>query len=325
MADRTGSVCGRDHPLHRAIESSFPGSEIADNILRDGIFVLSSHSHNSRNGMKRYIVTAAVAVALTSCLNDAYYEVNTQSYSDFEFYHPIEQFGSDSIYVEGMFNGGNSSAYLVFASQRSGDGAVMTGGFGLTMKKDTLVADGRIMNGDDVVFEGDRYSPFPDTETLYPAYTAYGTRSSQGENMCTVFMQAATENLMPEHDIIFTDPEYGTCTPQICRILNTYKMVYDMMYEQSPYRFGKGDWLKLVVRGYLDGRETGSVEYYLADFRSEDNDGTEPDSLLTRWKNLPLTALGQVDNIDFELEASKNLPSMTVCMDDFLATIYIKR
>ena len=248
--------------------------------------------------MKRYIVTAAVAVALTSCLNDAYYEVNTQSYSDFEFYHPIEQFGSDSIYVEGMFNGGNSSAYLVFASQRSGDGAVMTGGFGLTMKKDTLVADGRIMNGDDVVFEGDRYSPFPDTETLYPAYTAYGTRSSQGENMCTVFMQAATENLMPEHDIIFTDPEYGTCTPQICRILNTYKMVYDMMYEQSPYRFGKGDWLKLVVRGYLDGRETGSVEYYLADFR----DGKT--YICDKWVEVDLSSMTDVLYLDFILTSS---------------------
>ena len=256
MADRTGSVCGRGHPLHRAIESSFPGSEIADNILRDGIFVLSSHSHNSRNGMKRYIVTAAVAVALTSCLNDAYYEVNTQSYSDFEFYHPIEQFGSDSIYVEGMFNGGNSSAYLVFASQRSGDGAVMTGGFGLTMKKDTLVADGRIMNGDDVVFEGDRYSPFPDTETLYPAYTAYGTRSSQGENMCTVFMQAATENLMPEHDIIFTDPETGE---EICR----YELNHDADNVFSRDFFNEANWEVLDGAEFAAGEwKTGNGEPY---------------------------------------------------------------
>ena len=86
--------------------------------------------------------------------------------------------------------------------------------------------------------------------------------------------------------------------------------------------------LKLTVTGFLKGEETESVEYYLADFRGEkvdENGVPEPDSLLTRWKNLPLTALGQVDNIDFELEASKTLPSMTVCMDDFHASVYVKR
>ena len=60
------------------------------------------------------------AVAAVSCLSDTYMEMNLVSYSDFEFYHPIEQFGADSIYVEGMFTGGASSvSSLVFASHRS--------------------------------------------------------------------------------------------------------------------------------------------------------------------------------------------------------------
>ena len=296
---------------------------MAPAILRGGIFVLSSHGYN-RTEMKRFFVILVAAAMAASCLNDTYYEITVQSYNDFEFYNPIELFGKDSIYVEGVFSGSVSGAYLGFASSRVAEQEKMTGGFGLTMKKDTLVADGKIVK-DGVVQEVEKYSPFPGTENEYPQYTAYGTKSHQGLNTCAVFLQADNVSLMPEHDIVFMEAEYGTCTPQMCRIINTYEMVRLMMYENSPYRFGKDDWLKLVIRGYLDGEETGSVEYYLADFRSEDNDGTEPDSLLTRWKNLPLTALGQVDNIDFELEASKTLPSMTVCMDDFHASVYVKR
>ena len=82
------------------------------------------------------------------------------------------------------------------------------------------------------------------------------------------------------------------------------------------------DWLKLTVTGFLKGEETESVEYYLADFRGEkvdENGVPEPDSLLTKWKNLSLTKLGQVDNIDFTLESSKGdnmmAEPMTFCLD----------
>ena len=57
--------------------------------------------------------------------------------------------------------------------------------------------------------------------------------------------------------------------------------------------------------------------------------GPEPDSLLTKWKNLSLTKLGQVDNIDFTLESSKGdnmmAEPMTFCLDDFVASIYVTR
>lgn len=252
-------------------------------------------------------------VAAVSCLSDTYMEMNLVSYSDFEFYHPIEQFGADSIYVEGMFTGGASSvSSLVFASHRSGDGGAMTGGFGLTMKKDTLNA-------------GEGYLPFTDKVNQYPMYTAYGTRTTQGENMCAVFRQSDDISLMPEHDIVFLDAEYGTCTPQFCRINNTYQMVSYMMSDDSSYRFDKGDYLKLTVRGYLGGKETGSVEYCLADFRSADNNGEDPDSLLTVWKSISLTKLGQVDNIDFELESSRRMPGLSFCLDNFAANIYVKK
>ena len=295
------------------------------------------------NGFKYFLAVTAVAAAAVSCLNDSYYELNVTSYSDFEFYGAIQQFGADSVYLEGVFGGGNSSVDIYFNSSRAAQGEPLSGGFALTMKKDSLDADNGyvpfvVTVGDDGE-DGDAGS---DGESgtgevyvnQYPQYTAYGTKinSKLGDNICAVFVQAVESTAMPEHDIVFTEPDYGTCTPQMCRINNTQQMVSMMMAETSSARFGQGDWLKLTVTGFLKGEETESVEYYLADFRGEkvdENGVPEPDSLLTKWKNLSLTKLGQVDNIDFTLESSKGdnmmAEPMTFCLDDFVASIYVTR
>lgn len=295
------------------------------------------------NGFKYFLAVAAVAAAAVSCLNDSYYELNVTSYSDFEFYGAIQQFGADSVYLEGVFGGGNSSVDIYFNSSRAAQGEPLSGGFALTMKKDSLDADNGyapflvyVSDGEedgDAGNDGDGESGTGELYVnQYPQYTAYGTSSLQGDNICAVFVQTADLTAMPEHDIVFTEPDYGTCTPQMCRINNTQQMVSMMMAETSSTRFGQGDWLKLTVTGFLKGEETESVEYYLADFRGEkvgENGVPEPDSLLTTWKNLTLTKLGQVDNIDFTLEASRGgimlAQPMTFCLDDFIASIYVKR
>lgn len=292
------------------------------------------------NGFKYFLAVTAVAAAAVSCLNDSYYELNVTSYSDFEFYGAIQQFGADSVYLEGVFGGGNSSVDIYFNSTRAAQGDPLSGGFGLTMKKDTLNPKAGYapfeVTVDDDEEDGETGSDGESGTGVYvnryPEFTAYGTSSLQGDNICAVFVQTADLTAMPEHDIVFTEPDYGTCTPQMCRINNTQQMVYMMMAETSSVRFGQGDWLKLTVTGFLKGEETESVEYYLADFRGEKlgEDGVpEPDSLLTTWKNLSLTKLGQVDNIDFTLEASKGgtmlAQPMSFCLDDFVASIYVKR
>ena len=255
--------------------------------------------------MKKFILMAVVAVSAVSCLSDTYMEMSVTSYSDFEFTDPIEIFGKDSVFVESAFGGGSGSMSLLFASQRDGEKSPMTGGFGLTMKRDTTVYNKSWANP-------------------YPQYTIYDTLVVSNK-ASAVFYQNPNESLMPEHDIVFLDAAYGTCTPASCRINNTWQTVHNIVSEDSDYRFGEGDYLKLTVTGFLNGAETGSVEYYLADYRIPENGGAAPDSLAMGWKLLSLTKLGNVDNIDFDLETNKPGFPLYFCLDNFVAGIYVKR
>lgn len=78
------------------------------------------------------------------------------------------------------------------------------------------------------------------------------------------------------------------------------------------------DWFKLSVIGKLDSMVTDTVEFYLADYRFEDN---TQDYIVTDWIWLDLNALGNVTELSFELSSSDmgdwgmNTPAY-FCMED---------
>lgn len=84
--------------------------------------------------------------------------------------------------------------------------------------------------------------------------------------------------------------------------------------------FVKGDWFKLTATGYdKDGVKTGETDFYLADFRSEN----EADHyIITDWKYMDLSVLGKVKKIDFTMDSSDtgawgmNTPAY-FCFDNF--------
>ena len=252
--------------------------------------------------MKRFLLIALASVAVASCLSDTFMEMNLTSISDFEFSDAASGFGDDSIYVENGFAGGNRSVALYFNSARDSENGPMTGGFGMTMKRDSSMT----------IAEGN----------LYPQYTRFET-SKMNNNVSAVFYDNPDDSKMPEHDIVFTEAEYGTCTPQFCYISNTQQTVVRVKDQNSG--FVEGDYIKLTATGFLNGKQTGQVEYYLADYRPAANGGEAPDSLLTSWKPLSLTKLGNVDNIDFDLESNKADFPLYFCLDNMVASIYIKR
>jgi hypothetical protein len=63
------------------------------------------------------------------------------------------------------------------------------------------------------------------------------------------------------------------------------------------------DYLKLIIRGYDNNASlTGSVEFYLADYRSSDSSA---DYLIDKWTWVDLSSLGSnVREISFEMESS---------------------
>lgn len=82
------------------------------------------------------------------------------------------------------------------------------------------------------------------------------------------------------------------------------------------------DWFMLTAKGYWNGQlKADTVDFYLADFRNSDN---TKDSILKDWRWVSLTALGNVDSIEFVLRSSDvgnfgmNTPAY-FCMDNFTA------
>ena len=80
------------------------------------------------------------------------------------------------------------------------------------------------------------------------------------------------------------------------------------------------DWFKLVIRKYFGGvLSTDSVEFYLADFRFQNN---AQDYILTSWQWVDLTSLGNSDSLLFTLSSSDvgqwgmNTPAF-FCIDNF--------
>lgn len=89
-------------------------------------------------------------------------------------------------------------------------------------------------------------------------------------------------------------------------------------YGSTP--FATGDYFKLIVKGYdINDEETGTVEFYLADYRSENE---AEHYALTTWEWCDLSSLGAVSSIHITFETSQSntwgaLTPLYVCIDDF--------
>lgn len=83
--------------------------------------------------------------------------------------------------------------------------------------------------------------------------------------------------------------------------------------------FTKGDWCKLTVYGVKGNEVTGHVDFYLADYRSDN----EADHYYVKdWTWVNLSTLGTVDQLNFEVTASRSNEWGTTtptyfCMDNF--------
>lgn len=64
------------------------------------------------------------------------------------------------------------------------------------------------------------------------------------------------------------------------------------------------DWMKLTIRGFnVNNSTTGTVEFYLADFSSDD---PAKDYILDTWKWVDLKSLGRISRLEFSLSSTDN-------------------
>ena len=88
-----------------------------------------------------------------------------------------------------------------------------------------------------------------------------------------------------------------------CYVCNSPYSYY-VMKNGNDYaaKFEQGSWFKLVAHGLDENRdEIGTVEYYLADYRSENSDEWK---LNDSWEWVDLSSLGKVSSIYFTMESS---------------------
>jgi len=83
------------------------------------------------------------------------------------------------------------------------------------------------------------------------------------------------------------------------------------------------DYFLLTIKAYSNGQlSTDSVDFYLADYRFEDN---TQDYIVNEWTYVDLTSLGNVDSLDFKLSSTDvgaygmNTPAY-FCIDNFKTT-----
>ncbi|MDR1153858.1 MAG: DUF4988 and DUF4465 domain-containing protein [Bacteroidales bacterium] len=81
---------------------------------------------------------------------------------------------------------------------------------------------------------------------------------------------------------------------------NTYAALAMKNGEHPASAFTEGNWFKLVAEGFdKSGVSTGTVEFYLADFRTPTSPG-----IITEWTPVDLSPLGKVAEIKFDLQSN---------------------
>ena len=125
-------------------------------------------------------------------------------------------------------------------------------------------------------------------------------------------------------DVYAADGQSHTVTG--CYITNNlwaYQDVLQGSMGQTPFGGLSGDdpdWFKLTATGKnASGQTVGTLDFYLADYRFEDN---SQDYVLDTWEWFDLSALGPVATISFSLSSTKSnyggmITPAYFCMDNF--------
>ena len=153
------------------------------------------------------------------------------------------------------------------------------------------------------VFEswsGWAYSSMQDSTTpgftnQYSAYPAEGAKGSSTYSLCynsrgkdTIFLNAMTTIA----GTYITNGTYGVHGMQDG----------DMFTEKFGGETGdEPDWFLLTIKGINEGEHTNTIEFYLADYRFDDNG---KDYIVKDWEWVDLSGLGLVDMIEFSLSSS---------------------
>ena len=145
----------------------------------------------------------------------------------------------------------------------------------------------------------------------------------EGNNFAVAYFSAPYPGYSGYHDpLTLTYSEEAKTISGFYITNSAYTMDAILNGDYANEAFGQGDYLLLTVRGYDGDVETDEIEFYLADYRSEN---PEEHFALTEWKWLDLSELGVVTRLEFDMFTTKSdaygfTTPTYFCLDNFGAT-----
>lgn len=143
------------------------------------------------------------------------------------------------------------------------------------------------------------------TDTLTPGFAnQYSAIAGSGYEGSTTY---AVTFAAPSSDLILTGPAQGSTAQSLYVTNSTYAYLSMLNGDSFAKKFGgetgdDPDFFLLTIKKYLEG-ELGadSINFYLADFRFEDN---SQDYIVKDWTFIDLSGLGFADSLQFSLSSS---------------------
>lgn len=294
-------------------------------------------------------------LGLVSCLGDSYYEFTENPILTFDF----KDEDKDSLFFGPFYAG---YFYFINAAEMSeNEPPRLDGGFGMSSRLVRWELTGEFAKPEQkpeqkpesaVSLTEEENKPY-ENDNLHMSVFQRMDKMTPQPNSYAVFYNSG----LPEdkHHVTFLPTGAGEWTPKSCLIANTAYTVamatkgYDISsYPQTSVSYPKyefkrykpavdgtegedgtaaeeGDYIRIVAKGYKGDskQETGKAEIYLVDFI----DG-EKDSVMTSWKPLDLSKLGEVEYIDFVVECSEQVKEngfpIYFCLDNLASGVHMK-
>ena len=149
-----------------------------------------------------------------------------------------------------------------------------------------------------------------DTETSTPGfssqYSAIAGRGAGGSANYGISYTATSLSFSSAVDFTGLGIEVTNTTYSYFSMLNGdsfAKKFGDDSATEGTVETDQADWFLLTVEGNLSGESTGSVDFYLADYRYADS---SQDYIVNAWEYIDLSSLGSVDELSFSLSSSDN-------------------
>lgn len=242
--------------------------------------------------MKKVLIVLMAMVSAVACLGDYVHTESGQVCAEFEYLNMDydKVFGADSLFydVEQSQLGISWGQMLYFYHKIENN--EFQGGFLLSYL-------GKPQSGTEGLSNNEYRVNCPAPKT--------------GVNTYVVFYENPDKSKMPEKHMSFLLTEYGACVMQKCLVNNTVSVA-----QAVAKNFEQGDKMLLRATGYLKGVKTNTAEITLAEYTSA------KDSIVSSWTTFDLSALGSIDQINFDIikPEGKEIPS-TVCMDNVIANV----